>query len=124
VTTVSHQLDVYGAWLHVVTRKKDWRRLRKEINREVPKRVTSFGLACRTHGRDGSTHLLVFIDVKKVGDAGLVELCAHEAAHAAVMLFDQIGERVTWKSEPYAYLCGWLTSFIWQHARGNGKPAS
>lgn len=124
MTIASHQLDVYGMWVHVATRQKDWRRIRKAVSHTIQKNVDSVGLTVRTRDSDGVFHLVVFIAADRLGPAGLVEVCAHEAAHVATMLFDEIGQKVSWKSEPYAYLTGWATSFIWQAASGILETAS
>lgn len=114
---VHHQVDIYGAWLHCTRSRKAWREMRKEIDRRLPKRVESYGLTSHVVTRDGTVHLCVFLD-KRLDGAGLVEVSAHEAAHLAGMLLDGIEADYDGQSEPFAYLVGWATTWLWQVARG------
>lgn len=122
--TVHHQLDVYGAWLHVTRSKKQWRAWRKELHLELPRKIESLGLTTRaTDPRDGLMHFCVFID-KRLSDTGLVEIVAHEATHMAGLLLDAIDTSYDGLSEPHAYLVGWATAFIWEHVTGNAGTAT
>lgn len=114
---VHHQLDIYGVWLHVTRSRKAWRKLRTQQGLDLPKRIQSLGLTTRVLETDGTMHIAVYLhpDLK---DDGLVEIAAHEAAHLAGMLFDAIEASYDGQSEPFAYLVGWATSWLWQVARG------
>jgi hypothetical protein len=109
---LSHQLDVYGVWVHLATDRKQWKTLRKSSNLDLGK-PESLGLTVRDHRTNGDVHFAVFIDRKALGEAGLVEIVAHEAAHLAGMLFDTIEAPYSGESEPFAYLVGWTTAWLW-----------
>lgn len=117
-TYVSHQMDVYGAHVHVCRTEKGWRELRRDLKLDISKRVKSVGLTCRVvEPEDGAVHFAVFLDAPLTG-AALVEICAHEGAHLAGMLLDHAGQDYDGTSEAFAYLAGWTTSFLWKQARG------
>ena len=114
----THVLDIYNVHLHAVTTRKAWAKLRKDM----PHLDENPGLG-HTHlfewiPNDGTLperHVALYIDVKAHRDdhAELINTCAHEATHAAGMILDQIKARYDGNSEPFAYLVGWLTAWLW-----------
>lgn len=110
----SHQLDIYGAWLHLATDRKAWRKLRRRIDSLPTLEPGMLGLTSRDIGDDGSVNLSVFIDVKvQAGNpVGLTEILAHESAHAAGMLLDHIGQEYDGESEALAYLVGFVAAWL------------
>jgi hypothetical protein len=117
-----HQIEVYGAELHIATSLKAWAKLRKRIDSldEEPGGLgfTSLDL----HESElGATwpHLSIFVDLAAHGDDQpmLVNTCAHEAAHAAGLLLDHIGEQYGGRSEAHAYLVGAIAASIWATAK-------
>ena len=120
---VHHQLDVYGAWIHVTRSRKAMRAMRKTYGVKIPKKLEVLGLTAHASDRDGSMHFAVFLD-KQLDGAGLIEIVAHESAHLAGMLLDSIEAEYDGRSEPFAYLVGWATSWLWQVALGLENPAS
>jgi hypothetical protein len=109
---ISHQLDVYGAWIHLARDRAEWRALKKRTGLKL-QRVESLGLTMRFHESDGGIHLPVFIDVDALEGAGLVEIIAHEAAHLSGMLLDTCGASYDGESEPFAYLVGFIAAWLW-----------
>jgi hypothetical protein len=109
---ISHQLDIYGAWIHLACTRAEWKQLKRRHNLDVVK-PESLGLTMRFHKADGEIHLPVFLDIGKLEGAGLVEIIAHEAAHLSGMLFDTIDASYDGESEPFAYLVGFIAAWLW-----------
>ena len=59
----------------------------------------------------------MWLDLKAT-EAGsdLVDLVAHEAAHAAGALLDHIGQAYDGNSEAFAYLVGFIAGWLWEAA--------
>ena len=120
---VEHRLDVYGTALFLATNKKDWKALGRRIDlgqgdtpsEEVSGQVTSG--AWRPEERTFATHaLVIWVDTQRHVDAGaLIDTCAHEASHAAGRILEVAGHYFSYSDEAHAYLCGWLTRWIWEH---------
>jgi hypothetical protein len=115
-----HVLDVYGYPIHLATDARQWRKIREEIT-TLPEDPDSHGATHSvlevTDAGPNLLHLVFYVDVaghdpETPGE--LVQTCAHEAAHGAGFLFDHIGAPYDGRTEPYAYLVGWLTLWIWQ----------
>lgn len=114
MTTWSKQLDIYGVWLHITTDRKGWTRLCKRID-SLDKEPIGLGYTSRDVEDDGNIHISMYIDAAKhVGNPqGLVEILAHEAAHAAGMLLDFLGQEYDGQSEAFAYLVGFIAATAW-----------
>lgn len=112
----SHQLDIYGAWLHHARSLDEWRRIQRRIDSVPTPEEGVIGLTSRDIGDDGSLNLSIYIDLERLADnpVGLTEILAHEATHAAGMLLDQIGQEYDGESEALAYLVGFIAA--WLHA--------
>lgn len=110
----SHQLDIYGAWLHLATTPKQWRRHGDLIDSLRETADGALGFTSRDVTDDGGIHLSVYIDARRLADneVGLTEIIAHEAAHAAGMLLDHIGQDYDGESEALAYLVGFIAAWI------------
>ena len=109
-----HQLDIYGVWLHSATTHKSWRKLRKDLASLPEIEDGALGTTSRDLTDDGAVHISVFIDAARLVDnpQGLVEILAHEAAHAAGMLLDHIGQEYDGESEALAYLVGFIAAWV------------
>ncbi len=117
---VEHWLDVYDACLHLAPDRKAWARLRRDhdILAEEPgaQGRTTFAVWQPDEPGHSEPHLFVFIDVATCANkpADLVNICAHEATHAAGQLLSHLGHKeLNGSDEPHAYLVGWLTEWLW-----------
>ena len=112
---VSHQLDIYGTWLHVATDRKAWSSLRRRIDSLAAIERYAIGFTSHDVDDDGQTHLSVFIHVDRLrgNPQGLTEIVAHEAAHAAGLLLDHIGQNYDGESEALGYLVGFIAAYVW-----------
>lgn len=121
---VSHQLDVYGAWVHVARTRGEWALLRRRVRSLDPKPSDSAGATTHVQwtsdkGRTVS-HWVVWVDVDAALDAhDMLDTVAHEATHVAAGLLEHIGQ-AGGDSEALAYLVGWTTAWLWR----NVNPAS
>ncbi len=118
---VTHTLDIYSAVVHLATTQKQWDRLRKTVDSlDAEPGGLGFTSCDVFEATDGGTvpHLSIFIDRKAHADSvsALVNTCAHEAAHAAGMLLNHLGQPYDGNSEAHAYLVGWLAQWLWDHA--------
>lgn len=116
----SHQLDIYGTWLHLATDRKAWRKHRKllpSLDKEPPEAAGAVMLTLH-HPPDATTvtHLTIWLDLDAHTASGdLIDTAAHEATHAATALLDHISQAYDANSEALAYLVGWITCWIWKH---------
>ena len=114
----SHQLDIYGGWLHCATTPKQWRALRRQLPSLAEDPGGQGAVSLTLHEADNglvTPHLAVWLDLKATGDgADLVELIAHEAFHAGGALLDHIGQAYDGDSEALAYLVGFIAAWLWQ----------
>lgn len=122
-TRVTHLLDVYSVWLHVVTSPAAWARHADRIDSlpaEVPNSLgyTSSDIDAGGQGLAGQLHVSFYLDLPahKGLLSALVETVAHEAAHGAGMILDHYEETYTGTSEAHAYLVGWLAQWLWSAA--------
>jgi hypothetical protein len=114
---ISHHLDVYGAKLYLARERDEWTRLKKQTGFKLDK-IDSVGLTQLILDREtGQVHFCVFIDVRNHPKGELIQTCAHEAAHIAGMMLDHIDTDYDGHSEPFAYLVGWTTTWLWEHVR-------
>lgn len=115
----SHQLDIYGAWIHVATDRKAWRSLRRRLPSldKDPGALGAFSITLHEAPSGKVTpHLSVWLDINACDDkTELVDTIAHEATHAAVALLDHIGQAYdSDNSEALAYLIGWISGWLWE----------
>lgn len=114
----SHQLDVYGAWLHLATTEQAWRKLRRRLpslDKEPPdsQGAVSFTVETSENGKH-TAHLPIWLNTTAVdAQAELVDLIAHESTHAAAALLDHIGQEYDGGSEALAYLVGFIAAWLW-----------
>ena len=125
----THTLDVYGTELHLATTRREWKKLAKTYRvlddwtpeRETAGQVSTFALTPKR----GLAQLVVviWINVKQHGnDTGaLIDTLAHEASHAAGRILEHTGHTVPGTDEPHAYLCGWLTRWVYEGCT-NDRP--
>lgn len=119
-TFVHHKLDVYEVELYLVTDGRQWSALRRRLSfldgRPQSSGMASFAVFNPKDGGPVTPHLVVWIDPKQNPTPGLaVNTIAHEASHAAGQILDWVGHQVVGTDEPHAYLCGWLTQWIYEH---------
>lgn len=121
-----HTLDIYGVTLHLVTTRTDLTRLRKRLD-FLPERIEDSGLTqfAQVYRQAGSMlcspHVVIWVDEAQHADtAELVETYAHEAAHAAGQICEYISHPVTANDEPFAWLVGWITRWLWSQADAVG----
>lgn len=110
-----HQvLAPFGIDLYLCSRPKHWRKLRKTVTSLDEDKPGSLGYTVLA-SRPGEVAVVFYIDERNAsGPAGLVELCAHEASHAAHFLLRHIGERKR-THEVEAYTVGWITNWLWSN---------
>lgn len=110
---LSHQIDVYGARIHLARNKGEWKRLKKSTGLNLSK-IGSIGLTEKfTDPKTGQVDFAVYVDVKSQTRAELLDVCAHEAAHVSGLMLDHIDTPYDGTSEPLAYLVGWVTAWLW-----------
>jgi hypothetical protein len=108
----SHLLDVYGTQLHVATTKAEWRRLCKQFTQITPADLEGRGYTA-LFGQGGVVHLAFYVHAKMPA-AKRIETAAHEATHGAALLLEDLSAKYDGLSEPFAYLVGWLTRWLWE----------
>ena len=124
---VHHRLDIYGTELHLAFDRRGWASLRR-MNPTLSK-AADLGLGAACDSRDRITdeqHVWIWIDYadgRHTGAADVADTIAHEATHVALNIF-QRGEMAVsdgGTSEPFAYLVGWLTGWIWRNLPNQSK---
>jgi hypothetical protein len=117
-------LDLYRVNLHVATNPAQLRDLRKDFELEdIGEHVggATTGFLGDTDGVS-SYHVVWWIAAgsHEPEDLGrLVNTVAHEAAHGAAAIWKWIGADIDveiLRDEPYAYLVGFLTEWLWEAA--------
>ena len=129
MSTATHTLDVYGVELHLATTEPEWRRLRKRVKylEDVPDSagLTHFAVWMPNDGGVSIPVVAFWIrDAVAKNPAELIQTCGHEASHASNYILGWTGHDVRGndgKDEPSAYLTGWLTWWLWEHARPKEK---
>lgn len=125
-----HFLDIYNLSIHVAVTKKQMRHAEKVLKQDLQgpiKRKASGATFSITGERGGaeSYHVYFWIDKAAWKRAGahqskLAEVCAHEAAHGAGMIWHHLGAEMNDDTlrddEPMAYLIGWLTELLYSQA--------
>lgn len=109
----SHLLDVYGVRLHVVTSRQEWKLLRAQFPK-LDRKPTGVGMSHFLTVK-GDPHVALWVN-RKAHKAipGLVNTCAHEAAHAAGQIMEFVHADPDPSGEPHAYLVGWITQWLWE----------
>ena len=120
------RLDIYDVDLYAATDMRQWRALRRRLTflDETPSGagMSQFAVWEPANGLDRPV-IVLFVDVARHDEPGLVNTCAHEASHAASQLFDHFGHHPSGTDEPTAYLVGWLTQWLWEACqRAKEKP--
>lgn len=116
------RLDIYDADLYLATTKREWATLRRRVKAldQTPDSAGSATFAT-FHPNDGGLTvptLIIWVDVAQhKSDAELVNTAAHESAHVVSQLFDHIGHAIHVSDEPFAYLVGFLTQWIWEQVK-------
>lgn len=120
----SHNLDIYGAILHLCTRKRQLERLQEDMPGADPWRSDATGLTTSLVeiGPPNLHHVVIFVDTLSMGEdtAMMVNTIAHEAAHAAGFILNHVGAGATLSTttdaaEHVAYLIGWIAEWVWHH---------
>lgn len=126
---VHKRIEIYEVDVYLSRKPSEWRKVRKLLGDSLPKRVESVGRTDFLTKTTGVTlpecAISIYVDVAiHDGDhVQLVDTCAHEAAHAAAALLEQIGHRGDATDEPTAYLIGHLTGWMWSHV-GPGRDSA
>lgn len=109
---VEYHIDIYGTDLFCVTTKKQWKQLRKRLPwiGRVPSGVGQVSSA-------PSENTVVIWLKPHDNPAEHVDTCGHEASHAAGRILQSIGHNVDATDEPHAYLCGWITRWLWENTQ-------
>ena len=102
-----HRLDVYPVDLYLASNRRAYGHLRRKHKQLVP--ADSAGL---TQIIEDEGVVVIYVD-KSLDTVTLLEVVAHEAAHAALFIFELIGQEPVPAHEPFAYLTGWLTKWAW-----------
>lgn len=121
-----HFLDIYNLSVHVAVTRKQMRHaekyLKQNLRGPIKRRAAGATFAIRAK-RDGAEtfHVYFWIDKKMWKKAGgyhskLAEICAHEAAHGAGMIWNETNATMDHDTlrddEPMPYLIGWLTELL------------
>ena len=112
---VHHRLDIYGIDIYLARNTSEW----AAIRRKVPE----YELGPRPDERARTTHMIdddaiiFWLRSEDIDPLNDISDCAHEATHAAGFLFHAMGQKQDARSEPFAYLVGWLTAWLYQHTR-------
>lgn len=120
--TRNHYIDVYDTQVHLVTTRREWTHLRKELT-QLPKSEALeelFGRVDRVVKKTSvgyrQIHIVIFINIPEhYGDQMLLlDTVSHESYHAAGLIFEAIGARFKARDEPMAHLVGWFTRWVWE----------
>lgn len=112
-------IDIYGIDIYLARDKRQWGALKRKF-KGLPSVDTS-GVTAELVTTDGIFQLAFYIDVAGHDEQyHLINTCAHEAAHGALYIFDHINQETQNSHEPFAYLTGWLTQWIWEHCQLQG----
>ena len=108
-------LDIYGIDVYFARDKRQWGALRRKY-KGLPAVNTAGMTACVETG--GIFELAFYIDVPGHDEPyHLINTCAHEATHGALYIFEHIHQETQDSHEPFAYLTGWLTQWLWEHSK-------
>lgn len=121
MTAAHTSIEVYGAELYLVTNRRAWSTLRRQLpHMELEPSADSagsstFAIDMRRGVGLPVANLVVWLDLKRLEDPlDLVEIVAHEATHGASQILDYIGHDVRGIDEPHAYLVGFIARWIHQ----------
>lgn len=113
--TAHHVLDVYETHLHVTSSRAGWASIarRLPIGELDPVAGLTTEVLWRSDAGASQHHVVVYVDVDAHGNPALLAAtAAHEATHVAAAIFEHINHRPNPGNEPFAYLVGWLTAWI------------
>ena len=108
-----HVLDVYGVSLYLARDGRQWAAIRKSRMPRLDKMPEAVGFT-EMHASGGSVDFAILIP-RGLGDLERLNTCAHEATHIATQTLDMVHAEYDGRSEPLAYLVGWLTTWLWEH---------
>lgn len=109
-------LDIYNIDIYLARNKRQWGALRRKFDVSLPPMETA-GATVEIAG-NGQYDLAFYIDVPGHDEPyELINTCAHEAAHGALRIFEHIRQDPQDSHEPFAYLTGWLTQWLWEHCK-------
>ena len=112
---VEHTLDVYGVALYFASNGRQWAAIRKSRMPRLSPAPGSHGL---TEMFSAGPVIQFAVYVAPDDDpAELINTCAHEAAHVAGQILEEVGADYDGASEPHAYLVGWVTQWLWQNTQ-------
>lgn len=118
IPPTTRRLDVYGTELAVAWDGAGWGRLRRGRTKRIP--AHDRGGYALTHifnpGPGTPEHVFFMVNLARHSSEGeLLNTIAHEAYHGAVAIghTHYLGDPIV-NQEPYAYLAGWLTQWLWE----------
>lgn len=118
---ITHQLDVYDCGLNLALDRRAARTLSQRYGLDYQEVIEAVGSTSHAvHTVLHQSQHIVWLDLRAIRacadpDSELVNTCAHEASHVA----DNIaGGGLT--GEGRAYLIGWVTAWLWGHAKAAG----
>ncbi len=126
MTYATHKMDVYDVELQLATTPKSWKKARKRFSylaKNIPTAAGTTHFAVWEPADGGVPTPVVTFWIRDAlnGDASeLINTCAHEATHAATHILTWMGHHIGCddaRDEPTAYLIGWLTAWLYDHAR-------
>jgi hypothetical protein len=115
----SHELDIYGVIVHCAFDRRAWSTLRRRMKGALGT-PDSMGrtepVEQEVPGKRARDHVAIFIDVGRARDAAdIIDTMAHEAYHATTsILHDRMAAPSIEHDEAQAYLCGWITGWLWK----------
>lgn len=107
----------FGRTIYIATTPKQWRRLRKDFDGALAEDPGVGRTETLTMGNGTEPTFFVWVDAE-ADDVKRTPLLvvAHEAAHVARFLLNEIGETDP-THEVHAYLTGWVAQGIWDALR-------
>lgn len=119
MTYVQHRLDIYGTHIYATSTKRGWSNIRRRIGSLRDVDVEGGGQTSEvwfvpSSGAHHEQHIAVYVNPND-SDLDQLDTIAHEATHVAQMIFD--AKNADMNSEPFAYLVGWLTAWLYRHVR-------
>lgn len=109
---IEHTLDIYGVTLYQARNGREWAAIRKSREPQLGESPKCAGMTEMHTSNDGSMTFTVYVrptdDPREV-----INTCAHEAAHVAGQILDAANAEYDGLNEPFAYLVGWITQWLW-----------
>ena len=115
MTYIHHRLDIYSIDIYLARTTKEWAQLRRKMpDRELGRVPAEKARTTHLHYDDT---IIFWIKSERIDQLNVIADCAHEATHAAGFLYKAMGQKQDARQEPFAYLVGWLTAWLYQHVR-------